>query len=80
MSITLHFNMHYTYDFLFQCENVVIEKLVQFLISVIYAQLFERIDSEIFETKYVEDAEKSGRILSRICAGIDVIHEPRERS
>lgn len=57
-----------------------IEKLVQLLISVIYTQLFKRIDSEIFETEYVEDAEKSGRILSRICAGIDVIHEPRESS
>jgi len=80
MSITLHFNVHYTHDFLFQCENVVIEKLMQLLISVIYTQLFERIDSEIFETEYVEYAEESGRILSRICAGIDVIHEPRERS
>lgn len=56
MSITLHLNINYTYDFLFQCENVVIEKLVQLLISVIYAQLFERIDSEIFETEYVENA------------------------
>lgn len=80
MSITLHFNTYYTYDFLFQCENVMIEKLVQLLISVIYAQLFERIDSEIFETEYVEDAKKSGRILSWICASINVVNEPRESS
>jgi len=57
-----------------------VEKLVQFLVSVIYAQLFERIDSEIFKTKYVEYAKKSGRILSRICASINVVHKPRKTS
>lgn len=55
-----------------------IEKLVQLLVGVINTQLFERIDGEIFETEYVENAEKSGRVLARIRTSINVVHEPRE--
>lgn len=46
--------MHSTYDFLFQRENVMVEELVQLLVSVVDAQLFERVDAEIFKTEYVE--------------------------
>lgn len=57
-----------------------IEKLVQFFVGVIDAQLFERIDGEIFETEYIEDAEKSGRILAGVRTRIDVVYQPRESS
>lgn len=57
-----------------------VEELVQFFVGVINAQLFKRIYSEIFETENVKDAEKSGRILSRIRTSVYVVHEPRECS
>lgn len=50
-----------------------IEELVQFLVRVINTQLFERIDSEIFKTEYVEDSQESGRILARVRARVYVI-------
>jgi len=46
----------HTYDFLFQRENIVVEKFVQFLVGVVDAQLFKRVDTEIFESEYVENA------------------------
>lgn len=68
-----------TYDLLFEREHVMIEELVQFLVRVVDAQLFERVDGEILETEYVEHAEEPGRVLARIRARVDVIDEPRER-
>lgn len=44
-----------TYDFLFQRENIMVEKFVQLLVGVVDAQLFKRVDTEIFKSEYVED-------------------------
>lgn len=33
-----------------------VEELVQLLVGVVDAQLFERVDTEIFESEYVENA------------------------
>lgn len=57
-----------------------IEKLVQFLVGVVNTQLFERINGEVFETKYIKNAQKSGRVLARVRTGIDVVHKPRKGS
>lgn len=57
-----------------------VEKFVQFLVGVIDAQLFERINREIFETKYIKDAKKSGRVLAWVRTSIYMIHKPRKRS
>lgn len=57
-----------------------IEEFVQFLVRVVDAQLFKRIDSEILEAEYVEYAKETGSIVARIDARVDVTNEPCERS
>lgn len=71
--------MEVTHDVLFQCEDVVIEELVQFLVRIVDAQLFERVDIEIFETENVQHAQKSARIFSRIRTRVDVLYQPGKR-
>lgn len=53
-----------------------IEEFVQLLVCVINAQLLERVDCEVLETKNVQYTEKPVRIVSRIDARIDVTDEP----
>lgn len=50
---------HYTHNLLFQCKYVMVEELVQFLVGVINAQLFEGVYRKVLETENVENAEES---------------------
>lgn len=70
----------HTYNFLFQRKHVVIEEFMQFLVGVVDAQLLKRIDSEILETEYIENAEETGCIVARIDARVDVTNKPCKRS
>lgn len=53
---------------------------MQFLVGVVDAQLLKRIDSEILETEYIENAEETGCIVARIDARVDVTNKPCKRS
>ena len=68
--------MRVTNDFLFQSEDIVIEKSVEFFIGVINTQLFKTIDIKVLKTEYVEDSEESVAILTRVCAGVYVTDNP----
>lgn len=45
-----------TYNFLFQGKNIMVEEFVQFFIGVINAQLFKRIEMEVFKPKNIQNA------------------------
>lgn len=51
-----------------------IEKLVEFLVGKVDAQLLKRVMCKVLETKNVQDANKFLCIGSRICCTIDAIH------
>lgn len=56
-----------------------IKELMEFLIGVVDAELFEGIDGEVFKPEDVEDTEDTRRLLAWVGACIDVVHQPRER-
>ena len=55
-----------------------IEKVVEALISVVDAQLFETVFAEILEPEYVEDRDSVLRWPPRALAGDDLV-EPRDQ-
>lgn len=57
-----------------------IEEFMQLLVGIVYAQLFKRIDCEIFKSENVQYAQESTGILSGIYTIINVIDEPGECS
>lgn len=44
---------HKTYDFLFQCEHVMIKEFVQFLVGIVDAQLLERVDGKVLKPENI---------------------------
>lgn len=69
-----------TYNFLFQSEDIVVEKLVQLFVGVVDAELLEGVDRKVLEAEYIENAQEPRRVLSWVCASVDVVHQPRESS
>lgn len=69
-----------THDFLFECEDVIIEEHVQLLVRVIDAELLERVGREVLEAEYVEYAECTCGVTAVSGAAVHVTHEPRERA
>lgn len=57
-----------------------VEEFVQFFVGVVDTELFERVDGKVLKAEDVKDAKEARRVLARICAGVDVVHEPSERS
>lgn len=55
-----------------------IEKLVQLLVRVVDAELFEAVQREVLESKDVENPEEPRDILTRVRAIVDMIDEPNE--
>ena len=51
-----------------------VEKFMQFLISIIDAQLFKRIQVEVFESKNVQNTNEIGTFFSRIGTFVDMIN------
>ena len=51
-----------------------VKEFMQFFISVIDAQLFKRIEVEVFESKNVQNANKIGTFFSRIGTFVDMIN------
>ena len=69
-----------TYDFLFQCKNVMVEKFVQLFVSVVDAQLLKWIKMEVLEAKNVQNSNKARGIFARIGTFVDVIDKPSKCS
>lgn len=67
-----------TYYFLLQCKYIMIKKLMQLLIGVVDAELFERVDSKVFKTEDVKNTKKARGILAWVGTCVDVIYQPRK--
>lgn len=57
-----------------------IEKFMQFFVGVIDTKLLEWIKIKIFKSENVKYAEKTGRILAGIGAGVNMIDKPSKSS
>ena len=63
---------------LFQLENVLIELLLQLLVGVVDAELFETVDLERFEAVDVQDADEAVRVLRPLQSLVDQLHHHGE--
>ena len=64
---------------MFNGEDVVVKKFVKLLVGVIDAQLLETVGGKVLKSKDVKDPDELSHILARICALVDVVHQPRKR-
>lgn len=61
---------------LFQGEHVVVEEAVQLLISVVNAQLLERVATEVLETENVQNTEEALAFLAGTRASVNMVQQP----
>lgn len=73
------FSIHFhTHDFLLECKHVIIEEHVQFLVSVVDAQLFQGVRGEVLKAEDIQHPERAPRLSPGRWAAVDVADQPRE--
>lgn len=66
---------------LFKDEHRVVEELLQFLVGVIDAELFERVELENLKTGHIQDSDEGSTLpLRSVQRPVDAAHQPAEHA
>ena len=82
-----HYEQHYDDNtfalvfFLLQDEHGVVEQLLQLLIGVVDAELFERVELEDLKAGHVQDADEGSTLtFGAVQRAVDAPHQPAEHA